>query len=593
MLDHNAQCIDAIGEFVAREGPIEGAMSGVVDGEETGEPSFPPQLPTGLVFAGVNVTDHELIFNQMVDSFADSSNVVLLRSIDCSTLPAAFKIIVRGLTDGEGNVGPHATMDDVHEWYRSAHGSGKPAAANKRRRVGKGKGKADAAKADAKVLVVAITDFTSFDSQVVADLIYVLGRWRNRLPLLLLLGLSTSIDPFHQLPRTVSVLMRTRKFQLVNPVHHMDGLIDGILMKEDGPLFRLGHKAFAFLMDNFLLFNLTLDACLATLRFMVLDHCYDRPLTRLCLPGGEDALDVAGDDVRALPSFRNHVQTVLEAGDAESALHVKKLITDDAFLAERVREWTAAVRAYLRGFRGPFFFFHRLLQGTSGGRCISHREWYLRVLQGGAAESRVLRDWFRTTARNLPVERLRELVKAAADEFLESETRGEFAAHVDDGELGTGELVEKLEALARRALFPYTDLVMHEFFFYNESDLARRTLNAQPRAALQTALQEPRRYLIDHDGKLETGDDEPFHHDTVTAFYLYQQAGKMINLVDWFSSFSHLVDPASQDASKTPIAPKVLQARFARAVTELQMMGFVKSTKRKTDHVAKLAFGRV
>ena len=36
---------------------------------------------------------------------------------------------------------------------------------------------------------------------------------------------------------------------------------------------------------------------------------------------------------------------------------------------------------------------------------------------------------------------------------------------------------------------------------------------------------------------------------------------------------------------------KLLQARFIRAVSELQFLGFVKPTKRKTDHVARLTWG--
>ena len=36
-----------------------------------------------------------------------------------------------------------------------------------------------------------------------------------------------------------------------------------------------------------------------------------------------------------------------------------------------------------------------------------------------------------------------------------------------------------------------------------------------------------------------------------------------------------------------------IQARFARAVSELQFLGMVKPTKRKADHVARLTWGYV
>ena len=35
----------------------------------------------------------------------------------------------------------------------------------------------------------------------------------------------------------------------------------------------------------------------------------------------------------------------------------------------------------------------------------------------------------------------------------------------------------------------------------------------------------------------------------------------------------------------------IIQARFIRAVAQLQLLGFVQSSKRKTDHVARLTWG--
>lgn len=36
---------------------------------------------------------------------------------------------------------------------------------------------------------------------------------------------------------------------------------------------------------------------------------------------------------------------------------------------------------------------------------------------------------------------------------------------------------------------------------------------------------------------------------------------------------------------------EIIHARFIRAVSELELLGFVKPTKRKTDHVARLTWG--
>ena len=45
-----------------------------------------------------------------------------------------------------------------------------------------------------------------------------------------------------------------------------------------------------------------------------------------------------------------------------------------------------------------------------------------------------------------------------------------------------------------------------------------------------------------------------------------------------------------KEEEKTEIDP-VLQAKFTEAVSALQFIGFVKPSKRKTDHLAKLTWG--
>ena len=54
-------------------------------------------------------------------------------------------------------------------------------------------------------------------------------------------------------------------------------------------------------------------------------------------------------------------------------------------------------------------------------------------------------------------------------------------------------------------------------------------------------------------------------------------------------SYLSVMSPDGLD-EKAEVDP-VLQARFTRAVSALQFLGFIKPSKRKTDHVAKLTWG--
>ena len=61
---------------------------------------------------------------------------------------------------------------------------------------------------------------------------------------------------------------------------------------------------------------------------------------------------------------------------------------------------------------------------------------------------------------------------------------------------------------------------------------------------------------------------------------------KKIRLVSW-NIFLCFKDDEDDSEEMEPI----VQARFIRAVAQLQLLGFVQSSKRKTDHVARLTWG--
>ncbi len=48
-------------------------------------------------------------------------------------------------------------------------------------------------------------------------------------------------------------------------------------------------------------------------------------------------------------------------------------------------------------------------------------------------------------------------------------------------------------------------------------------------------------------------------------------------------------EPDNPDESGKPSEEGKLQARFSRAVSELQFLGYIRPSKRKTDHVERLA----
>lgn len=102
--------------------------------------------------------------------------------------------------------------------------------------------------------------------------------------------------------------------------------------------------------------------------------------------------------------------------------------------------------------------------------------------------------------------------------------------------------------------------------------------------------------------------------DTSILFKRYLDSGKMINVYDWFESFKSVLDsqrthlketgnatsPRKRGKGKAKQAqPEIIdeekwtvevQARFVRAMHELDYLGFIKHTGRKADHLIRTVF---
>ncbi|KAI0561457.1 Origin recognition complex subunit 3 [Gracilaria domingensis] len=110
----------------------------------------------------------------------------------------------------------------------------------------------------------------------------------------------------------------------------------------------------------------------------------------------------------------------------------------------------------------------------------------------------------------------------------------------------------------------------------------------EPRTSLFTAMRQPQKILGPSSAS--------FHADTAVAYRILAEGGRLVGLYDWYNSFASVVIAAAarqDDGGNVQIAevrPAELQSRFARACSELEVLGVMKYTNRKSDHVARLVF---
>ena len=138
---------------------------------------------------------------------------------------------------------------------------------------------------------------------------------------------------------------------------------------------------------------------------------------------------------------------------------------------------------------------------------------------------------------------------------------------------------------------------LHGIFYYDDVATVKKMLLSAPRASIQSALRLPFQYIHDP-GLANIGADQipASLPDICIAYKLHLESGKLINLYDWLQCWVSIVGSSEEDmeVDQDESGPKAvdqrLHARFSRAVSELQFLGFIRNSKRKTDHVERLTF---
>lgn len=156
------------------------------------------------------------------------------------------------------------------------------------------------------------------------------------------------------------------------------------------------------------------------------------------------------------------------------------------------------------------------------------------------------------------------------------------------------QIVSFIDSLVREHLLPPETQPLHEVMYFSAAQALRQHLNAAPRIALHTALNNPYYYLKNEALRSEEGCIPNVAPDICIAYKLHLECSRLINLVDWSEAFATVVTAAEKmDASSVTSEERneIIHARFIRAVSELELLGFIKPTKQKTDHVARLTWG--
>jgi origin recognition complex subunit 3 len=152
------------------------------------------------------------------------------------------------------------------------------------------------------------------------------------------------------------------------------------------------------------------------------------------------------------------------------------------------------------------------------------------------------------------------------------------------------EFSNHLESYLNTTLIDPQDLPFHEIFLYDLKSPHREVFTPRPRHAIERALTSPHDYLdcdcCAPENGGDGGDEEATLSSTQPAaamlYQLYLESGSLINISDLWQAFQAVMGGEKEEGE--------LMALFQRGLAELRYLGLVKSTRKRADHVAKVAW---
>ncbi|KAF8456315.1 origin recognition complex subunit 3 N-terminus-domain-containing protein [Terfezia claveryi] len=627
----NEKMLEEVSEFVKRAIPE----------------SYDGKVPTAVILVGPNIASHGLLFNQLATRIQVNERIgpaVVLSSKDATNLKGVLKKLIKDATqedqglDDEDTVVTKKTqgakllnydLQILQNWCQ------KPAH-------------------EGLKVTIAIQDTEAFDSNILSDLVSLMSAYLNRIPFTLLLGVATSIEIFHEkVPKSIIRLMRGEKFDVERAEECLARIFDDATIGAKSML-RLGPSLSDFLFRRQKNHTQSIQAFVAALKYAYMSHFYANPLSIfLAFVDDLDGLDEALkpeylEAVRNLPSFRRRVESLLEEKNTKS---VRLLLDDDAHLHDVIKASISLCRNYTKCLAQALEVLEiaRSFMVNQNNKLPRH-ELYPKALLGELNGSPVIRELLLAmkkmnstklvalidkviaiitdeTDRSLQkaLVPLRERIAALIKESQKKNLNSEFDLSVSDTLRATVvskrvQLSEKKSTLTKEEeeyskcvkevhdiiekyfsenMKGLEGLLLHEVFFYDLLSPHRDVFAPRSRYAIERALSRPQDYLgcaccSDSSEYGNNSSDNPIMPTMPVAsilYKLYLESGPLINTFDLWSAFYSIVgDGEGGDAGEGGVDRATGQVLFYRGLAELRALGFVRASKKKTDHLAKLAW---
>ncbi|XP_015115141.1 origin recognition complex subunit 3 isoform X2 [Diachasma alloeum] len=570
----------------------------VSDVNDTTEENFLGEIATAILLTGVNLPDHEVLFGKLAAKISTvTEHIAVIQSRDSGNMKNLTEETVFQLINGSNENGRpevrknQCTFRVLESWYQEKHNEAPP-------------------------LVVIIPDFESFNPIILRDFILVLSSYSSSIKFILIFGVATTLHAVHRsLSYDVTSKLRVKVFHTQTQMKSLSDVLEGTVLSGKTS-FMLTGRAFQLLTDIFLFYDFSVHGFLQGYKLCMIQHFYGNNLTTLCCNPrdiDERLNNLNEEDIselRKLPSVVKYIEK--SKRDKQPQMQVDEFKN---IIGKLLREFHDAMRGFFTILKCLHSLAHslpgaplgkqeykeslQLLGFLSKNELLGKMRDILGIIE--KAEGEGLAEVHKNLERHL------EIIENASLEVQESSE----TVNMSD-KLSRQQFKEKLLKMSQQQsrspykqaqidLMEYLDhdvfavylvnpnrLATSEIFCFSDANAAKHHLRGSLRAAVHTGLNDPQIYLNCGCCKLENEETiQQTLPDTSIIYKLHLESRKLINMYDWLQAFLTIVNPNDDTEEQREIDPK-MQARFTRAVAELQFLGFIKSSRRKTDHVKRL-----
>ncbi|KAI9298065.1 hypothetical protein K502DRAFT_48160 [Neoconidiobolus thromboides FSU 785] len=460
------------------------------------------------------------------------------------------------------------------------------------------------------LFIVLIRDSSRIDNKELNDFLRILNSYNNSLPLLIMMSQNLGSSINNLINDDLIYNLSIESFNWLDANQSLNIVIENYFITNPKGI-RLSPRMFNWIVENFMDLNHSIKSFLNVLKFIHMEYFYCNPLNQFYIYDIKDInkiheLKLNKEDIYRLRSLNsvklyieNKIESILNKKNKKEENNnelIKKekeklnqLMKDNNYfinelLIPSIKEYLIYQQKYPNLIQCLLIIINYLKLNQ-----ITLIEIYYQLLMNKLIDSSFYLNNIHHNQHDLDLYECEVFIENLAqttihdDDIQENiiELRNELEKNEDENKLKLKLkiLLKKLIDYLNTNFQPQNEFLFYELFIFDNLGLIQKNFLLHFSNNINFAIKQEEMYY-----PVET----PIN-DMKLCFNLYLEAGYLININDWLKAYTFLLKKQiSLIEPKIELEEEEINARFCHCLNELKFLGFIKYSKKKTDHVQKL-----